>query len=110
VYRGTKSGAGTGALIGAALLGVAGGVAGVVAHTTECSPSGFLDFSFELCGAEASIIPLGIAVGAATGALLGALIGLPFRSEKWDTVPIEEIRITPDVYAGGVSVQITGRF
>jgi hypothetical protein len=59
--------------------------------------------------AEASAIPLGIGLGAATGALPGALIGAPFRSEKWERVPIDQVRITPDLEGGGITLQVTAR-
>jgi len=83
VYRGRKSAAGTGALIGAAVgftLGAIGGAAMCSDPFFDCEP---------VAGA--------VLMGTLTGALasgLGALVGLAIQSDRWDEVPLDRVRVS----------------
>jgi hypothetical protein len=83
VRRGKKSRLGTGALIG-------GGVGAALGIALAASCSGHE----VLCegGTEYAIyVPAAAALGAGLGALVGSLI----KVDRWEAVPVEELRIGP---------------
>ena len=87
VSAGTKSnfakGLGIGFLIGAttgALIGAASG---------DDDPSAFMAFT-----AEEKAVGAGLVLGLA-GGLLGGIIGAVNPSERWEAVPVDELRIEP---------------
>ena len=82
VSRGHKSGAGKGALIGA-IVGAAGGtVLGIVFYNHPGDE-----------GKQSSPLIVVPALASLVGAGLGAIIGLPFKTERWKKVPLEQVRI-----------------
>jgi hypothetical protein len=96
VRRGTKGNAGTGALAGG-LLGIA---LGVVAVASEDSSSGWYE------GAGWDIAAVGTM--GLLGAGLGALIGAAARTEVWQEVPLETIRIEPAGRGAVVTFRVEG--
>ncbi len=92
VRRGTKGNAGTGALAGG-LLGLGFGL--VIVATDESSGGYYEGAGYDLAG----VVTLGL-----LGAGLGAAIGAAVRTEVWQEVPLETIRIKPE--EGGVTVAI----
>ncbi len=106
VSRGTRSrwlaGAGIGFLIGASSTYVLLNRGG---STNPCDPSANQD----AIGTGACV---GLAaLGGVAGAGLGALIGKLFRSECWQDVPVQRVRVTLGLQAGGrLGVGITLAF
>jgi hypothetical protein len=102
VHRGQKSKTGTSALIGAgfgAALGVS--VALIGCADNECLSDG---------DATAGVAVLLGAGGALLGAGLGALIGSGTKVDRWETVPLDDIRVGPSpVTPDGVAVSVTLR-
>jgi len=103
VRRGQKSNVGKGALIGlgvGALMGVGLGL--LVVEGGEACDRGVQD-----CW---QAIPAGAGLLGAVGAGLGALIGLGARIDRWETVPLDQLRVGPSsVDADGVAVSVTLR-
>ena len=94
VSRVTKSHAGTGALTGF----VIGALGGVLIVTSFCT-----DDFFGPC--TAGQVVGSMAVMTLPPTLLGAFIGALIRTERWEEVPLSEIRIGPSQHAGdGISV------
>ena len=94
-----KSKAGGGALIGAAVLGIPGVIAGLMISEI-CIGFGCTQQSLE--NRLGLAVLLG-AVGAGTGALIGAVIGSAIRSDRWEGVPLDRLRVQ-------VAPQRDGRF
>ncbi len=93
VSRGQKSMAGRGALIGAG----AGAVAGVVTGLAVCAASS-CGFEADLTGVVALVLGAG---GALVGAGIGALIGSFIKTDRWETVPLDRIRVSLTTIAPG---------
>ena len=90
VHRGEKSQTGKGAGIGFAIGAVGGIVFGVAASEgLKGSRTGICD---EGC------IPAAVAVGVVgfggVGALLGALVGSSFKTDRWEEISLDQIRVS----------------
>jgi len=94
VYRGRKSAAGKGALIGlgtGAVVGIAVGFIGCEGWTEDCS--------FDADAYEVALI-MGAVFGA-VGAGIGSLIGLAAGTDDWEPVPVESLRLSVRPGVGG---------
>lgn len=98
VSQGRKSNWLTGGLLGA----VAGGVGGLVTGNASCEED---DFIFTLRRGQCiGITAMGFAVlGAGVGALIGAFI----KTERWEQVPIRNLRLSVTPRRGGVTLGIS---
>lgn len=99
VSRGRKSKAGAGALVGALVgLGAGAAVGGVAQQESQ-----FIEVSDGMVA--------GIAVGtAAVGAGLGAVIGSLIKTERWERIALDQLRVEPSsIAADGVSVSLVLR-
>lgn len=105
VSRGKKSRARTGATVGFWGGALAGAV--IVLASDEQSDGGLLDINpEELVGKTAG----GAVVGALIGAAVGAGIGALFKTDRWEEIPLDELRIGPSPIApDGVSVSASLR-
>ena len=103
VHQGHKSRAGTGALIGAG----AGAATGVTVALVDCAGDEcHLDGS-DVTGAVVLVLGAG---GALAGAGLGALIGAAIKTDRWELVPLDRIRVGRSPAApDGVAVSVTLR-
>jgi len=98
VYGGQKSntlkGMGYGLLIGA-------GVGVLVGAVVPCRDA--LDFSY-----ESDCVKIGGAAGAVVGLLVGTTVGLLNKTDRWEEVPLDQIRVSflprRDGFALGMSV------
>ena len=99
VSRGKKSnvgkGLGIGFLAGAALGAVIGFAAGD-------DPPGFLAFSSEQKAAAGAIL------GGLAGGVIGGVVGATGPSERWETVPLDQIRVSLTPRGGGL--EVTAKF
>ena len=87
VYRGRKSAAGKGAVVGllfGAAAGISLGLAGCQGLSEDCV--------FDADGVEVALI-FGAVLGAA-GAGIGSLIGLAVGTDDWEPVPLEGLRVS----------------
>ena len=103
VSRGRKSNVGKGARIGLAVGAGVGAIAGVILIIGECSGSAGCLF-YSVAGGVAGALYLFL-----PGTLLGAVIGAVFRTDLWETVPLDRIRVSlrPNDHLGvAVSVRI----
>lgn len=104
VHRGQKSQIGVGALTGF----VVGAAAGVGIALASCSGDG--------CqwGTEDETVLAAVVYGAGgglLGALVGAMIGSIIRVDRWQDVPLDDIRVGPSpVTPDGVAVSVALRF
>lgn len=110
VHRGQKSRTGRGALIGAGV----GALAGVATVAIACaSTTGGCDFSESGGSDELSDLAVATALvlmGTVVGAGVGAIIGLATRVDRWQAVPLDDIRVGPSpVTPDGVAVSVTLR-
>ena len=97
VYAGRKSHFGLGLVIGAAVGGAAGAV--IFGREDACFTHG------EGCAG------FGLAVGAASGALIGGLIGgLAWKTDKWEEVPLDRLRVSVVPQRGGFAFAASVRF
>lgn len=96
VHRGTKSNTGTGAAIGLG-AGLAAGLvlAAATSASEECPPSA--TFCWETTSEDYAA---GIAVFALAGAGLGALIGSFTKTDKWEAVPFDGVRLSVSTTSG----------
>ena len=93
VYMGRKGHATTGALVGILVVGVPLAIlAGAF-----CADAG--DANCTAAGGAAA----GFFVGGAAGSLVGTLVGLLIRSDRWEEVPLDALRVS-------VAPQRDGRF
>ncbi len=99
VQRGQKSGTGTGALIGGGL----GAALGVTVGLVGCSASNCNLDEGDLTAAVAVVFGAG---GALLGAGIGALIGSSIKTDRWETVPLDRIRVSLTPHGLGVSASI----
>ena len=81
VHRGTRGRAGRGALIGALVSGVIGAVWARQWCVTASN-----------C-VQHRLVVAGFGVGLLPGALLGAAVGSLVRSDRWEEVPLERLRV-----------------
>ena len=105
VRRGQKSNAGKGALIG---LGV-GAAAGVITALLSCADSqcDWDNAGDDVTGYTAVVLGAG---GALLGAGIGAIIWSSIKTDRWQTVPLDQLRVGPSsVDADGVAVSVTLR-
>ncbi|UCF21029.1 MAG: hypothetical protein JSU87_06470 [Gemmatimonadota bacterium] len=98
ISRGKKSNVGKGALTGGLIGAGIGLVIGIGAASED---GGFIEFGPEVVPAAA------VTVGAC-GAGIGALIGLLSPGERWEEVPLDQLRVGPSpVAADGVAVSLS---
>ncbi len=106
VHRGQKTSASTVALYTA--IGAGSGAvvtAGLV--LTGCLLARLVELG---CGGPdeelvEGVTPLGfIGIGAGVGALVGALIGATRKTDRWETVPLDRIRVSLTPRGGGLEV------
>jgi hypothetical protein len=104
VSRGRKSAAGKGAVIGL-VSGAAGGVAtGLIAcGGGNCAESGLGDVTALLSAA------LGLG-GGLTGAGIGALVGGRIHSDRWEKVPVRDLRVGLGPSGSGASLRVSLAF
>jgi len=99
VSHGRRSHAGLGAKIGA-MTGFVTGFVLVVATYEECT--GFCPAPDPGPVGTAAIAGLAFGIG---GAALGAIVGALIKTDRWEEIPLDELRIEPSpVAADGVSV------
>jgi hypothetical protein len=94
VYRGRKSAAGKGALVGllfGAATGISLGLIGCEGFTEDCV--------YDADAVEVALI-FGAVFGA-VGAGIGSLIGLAAGMDDWEPVPMEGLRISIGPHPGG---------
>ncbi len=88
VYRGRKSNWGKGALIGGSVLGAAGLGLSIAWVGNGCE-------GFDGCNdQEAAIVAVSTVITFAGGALLGAVTGAFIKSDKWEEVPLDQLRVS----------------
>ena len=106
VVTGRKSKAGTGALLGLVVGAVTGAYLGNYWGSVDCSGT----VGFTICvekGEAAALAALGFGLG---GAGLGAIIGSFVKVDRWDEIPIENLRAGPSLIApDGVGVSASLR-
>jgi hypothetical protein len=87
VHRGYRGRAGRGALMGAGALGAAGLAWAIVGCNT----------TWPCDGSDGDFRPIIYAVsgggGAVIGAIFGALIGSQIKSDRWEDVPLNRVRV-----------------
>jgi hypothetical protein len=100
VQRGQQSRADRGVLIGAG----AGAALGVITALTLCAGDKCSLDSSDLTGLTAVFFGVG---GAGIGALIGSSIGSNVQTDRWEEVPLDELRVGPSsVDADGVEVSV----
>jgi hypothetical protein len=87
VYMGRKRNAGTGAVVGALVLGVPFTIFAV--GLCE-SFSGLASSNCDVVG----VAMRGLLIGGAAGALLGAGVGSLIKSDRWEEVPLDQLRVS----------------
>lgn len=104
VSTGRKSSAGKGALIGLAGGAAAGvGAALIVCDDDECVGSGYGSYK----GLVAGVFGVG---GALFGAGVGALVGGRFHGDRWERIPLEELRMGMEPIGHGGRLRMTLHF
>jgi hypothetical protein len=100
VHRGRRTRAKEGAIIGFIPGAIFGGLVGAYGACDDqggdCSP---------LSGALLGALMVG---GVTSGA--GALIGLPFRTDRWEKVPVRDVRVAVIPTRGGVGAAVSVGF
>lgn len=86
VVRGQKSNWGKGAIVGGAVLGAAT-LAAVIA---VCDPGG----NPPVCSISGGGILAVTAAGAVGGAVIGAALGLLSKSDRWEEVSLDQLRVS----------------
>ncbi len=99
VSRGKKSNVGKGLGIGF-LAGAALGAA--IGFAAGDDPPGFLAFSSEQKAAAGAIL------GSLAGGVIGGVVGATGPSERWETVPLDQIRVSLEPRGGGL--EVTAKF
>jgi hypothetical protein len=84
LYRGRKTYAGVGAIVGA----IVGGTSGAIGSYTVLNP---LDAS---TGAGTWYAVFGGVLGGGLGALFGSGIGYLFKADRWEEVPLDRFRVS----------------
>ena len=103
VVRGQKSHWVTGAIVG----GVALGTATAIAVISVCDPWGT---SEPVCSVTTGGIVALTAAGAAVGAAIGAGIGSLVKSDRWEDVPLDQLRVSLVPHGRGLLVGISAAF
>lgn len=88
IFRGRKSGAGTGALVGF----VVGAVYGASLEVPERGSCGAPCWIWPNSGDGASAVLAVFCGGIGTG--IGAILGALFRSDRWEEVPLDRLRVS----------------
>ncbi len=102
VVRGQKSHWAAGSVIGGVALGAA--TAGVIIGF--CDPWGNSPNCSPTTGAIVGLTAAGAAVGAAIGAGLGSLV----KSDRWEEVPLDQLRVSFVPHGRGLVVGISAAF
>ena len=101
ISRGKKSNVGKGAITGG-LIGA--GIGLVIGIGAAAEDGGFFDFGPE-------VVPAAVLAVGAYGAGIGALIGLIMPGERWEEVPVDELRVGPSPVApDGLALSATLRW
>ena len=107
VVTGRKSKAGAGALVGLVTGAITGALLGNYWGSVSCSGT----YGFTIClekGEAAALSALGFGLA---GAGLGALVGSFIKVDRWETIPVDELRIEASPVApDGVSLSASLRF
>ena len=100
VARGRRTAAKEGALWGGVVAAALGAlaVAGIGEALCENATS---------CGASAEGYLVGIGIFGAAGAGLGALAGLAIKTDRWERVPLDRLRVGIRPVADGAGVQVS---
>ena len=95
VSRGRKSHGGRGAAFGA-LIGIPLGAVVGLATYEECVPQGgsWIDFSCFMVPSEGQTALIGAILGGGGGALLGWIIGASSKTDRWEEVPLDRLRVS----------------
>ena len=100
VARGRRTMAGEGAVVGGFAGAVLGGVAAVALGRALCeNASG--------CGPSAEGVLAGVGLVGAAGAAVGALTGLAIKTDRWERVPVDRVRVNISPAPAGASVQVS---
>lgn len=106
VSRGMRSHGGTGAVVGLLLGAVGGALWGSATGEETCPENGWLP-----CFEKGEMAVFGAITLGGLGAGLGWLVGHAIRSERWETIPLDNIRVgvaaNPDA---GVAFAASVRF
>ncbi len=102
VVRGQKSHWVTGAVIGGVVLGAA--TAGAV--VAVCDPWG----GRPTCDVTTGQMVAGIAAGAVVGAAIGAGLGSLSKSDRWEDVPLDQLRVSIVPHGRGLVLGISAAF
>ena len=98
VYRGRKSHWKTGLAVGAVLGAIAGGAAGYASEAIRYES----DF--------AAPVALGALAGAAVVGALGAGVGATMKTDRWEEVPLDQLRVSVVPRRDGVALGISVAF
>ncbi len=97
VYRGRKSNTAKGALYGVLIGTSLGAIASVAWIADDCE---FIDTSG--CGSDETVVMIGgTVVLAVVGSGIGAGIGALTKTDKWDQVPLDRLRVSVVPQRGG---------
>ena len=100
VARGRRTTARAGACYGGLVGAVLGGLA--VAGLGEALCENASD-----CGASAEGYLVGVGIFGAAGAGVGALTGLAIKTDRWERLPVDRVRVGIRPAPGGASVQVS---
>jgi hypothetical protein len=103
VNRGTRSHAGKGALLGGLIGGGFGLAAGIAAASYDCSADPW-DWDGCWYWGEAGIIPVSTITFGLLGAGVGALIGMLSRSDQWEPIPPDRLRVRVSPTSDGIAL------
>jgi hypothetical protein len=81
-----------GVIVGLLVGGIGGAVVGSATYE-ECVPEGWFDCMFTL-DSEGQAAALGGLVGVLLGAGLGAITGAFIKTERWEEVPLDRLRVS----------------
>lgn len=109
VYRGTKSHAGEGALIGGLIGAGFGLAAGIAASGHDCDAHHW-DWDGCWWWGDEEMIPLTTITSGLLGAGVGALIGMLNRSERWEPISTDRVRGQISVAGGSVALAVSVDF
>jgi protein involved in polysaccharide export with SLBB domain len=102
VSRGQKAQTGQGALIGMGVGAAVGAILAVsICSDGNCTESTSSDDQSGLALAAAVVLGVG---AVALGAGIGALIGSNSKIERWETIPLSRLRLSPAPSGGGLEV------
>ncbi|MFC1639848.1 hypothetical protein ACFL3B_03680 [Gemmatimonadota bacterium] len=105
VYGGKKSSGGNGAVLGAFVGGLGGGtLSGVLYEETECELVCVMDLE------QADVILMGILTGAVLGGVVGGAVGALIKTDRWEEVPLDRLRVSFAPQRDGFALGLTYRF